>query len=103
MLDPAGASEPVASLGRQRALMMRNEEVRQPESAEEVSCGNPNSTGKTMNHQWRLIRQKAGKRKKSLKLTGATAVIRAIQLFEHNIKNEYVQDGEDETEIKVRT
>ena len=58
---------------------------------------------RTYDHQWRLIRQKAGKRKKSLKLTAATQVLRAVQMFEHKIKNEYVVDGEDEKEQKVST
>ena len=47
--------------------------------------------GKEMSHRWRLVRQMPKARKKSLKLTASTIVQRAVQVFEHNIKNEVVQ------------
>ena len=56
---------------------------------------------KTVDHRWRLVRQKAGLRRKSLKLTAVTQVLRAVQMFEHKIKNEMVVDGKDDTEHKV--
>jgi hypothetical protein len=71
-------------------------QVRQPEQAQALPDIEGMDDAEERRRRWRLVKQFKGTRKKSLHITAASAVMRAVQMFEHKIKDEEVIDEEQE-------